>query len=161
MFSLKKSSAFVIAFAAISFFPLAACAGEKGGNLVTESKKEVEGKELKSVKIKLHGNKGKKTLEGDYDEVEIDASGSTDLVMKGTANSVEVDVSGSADIDLSELDAETVDLNLSGSADVHVKANKSFKINASGSGHLYLYGKGSIKRQSYTGSVKVHDKRKG
>jgi len=156
MFSLKKSSALFVAIAALTFYPLVACAGE--GNLVTEKQNE-EGK-LKSVKIKLDGEKEKKTLEGDYDEVQIDSSGDSELTMKGTAKTVELDVSGSGEIDLTELEAEEVDLNLSGSGEVHIRASKRFDLNASGSGDIYLYGKGLIKSRSFTGSVKLHDKRK-
>lgn len=76
------------------------------------------------------------------DDLEIDASGATQLVLSGTCNHLEADVSGASKFVADELKCESIDLDLSGASEASIRANK---IDADTSGVSKLAVHGDVK----------------
>ncbi len=159
MIRFKLSSLVAIAALTLSLYPLAACADHREQATVTEKVVKVDGKEMKNAKVKLRGSKDTVLKDVDYNELRVDSSGSADLEVSGRANTLILDVSGSSTIHAEDLEADEVEIDMSGSADLYVKANKSFRIDGSGSGKIYLHGKGEVVRHRVTGNVRVYRKK--
>lgn len=72
--------------------------------------------------------------------VELDVTGSGDLVAKGEAKTIALSVTGSGDLDASGLSADTARVAIQGSGDISANARQSAAVNIAGSGDATIRG---------------------
>ena len=82
----------------------------------------------------------------DAKDVDAHASGSSDLVMDGSANSIYLSASGSSDIEAKDLVVKTADITASGSSDISINVTERISAEASGSSDIYYRGNPEIQR---------------
>jgi len=73
------------------------------------------------------------------DDLEIDASGATQLVLSGTCNHLEADVSGASKLVADELSCKSIELDLSGASQASIRADK-IEADTSGVSKLAVHG---------------------
>jgi hypothetical protein len=91
-------------------------------------------------------------IEGDALDIEL--SGSGEIVAKGKVDHLRVDISGSGEANLEELQARAVELDLSGSADVDLGAPETLDVDVSGSATVRYSGDPDID-QDISGSARL------
>lgn len=73
------------------------------------------------------------------DDLEIDASGATQLVLSGTCNNLEADISGASKLVADELKCKSIELELSGASQASIRAEK-IEADTSGVSKLAVHG---------------------
>ncbi len=89
-------------------------------------------------------------------QLEICASGASDIDLFGTADELDVDLSGSSDLKDFDLQVQRLNIDLSGSSDAYLSINESIEIDASGSSSLNYRGNPEILRQNLSGSSELN-----
>ena len=156
--------------------PAASCEVECDDNLLEHLSTTVEGGELtirflKSIsstqpirvwlstehlsKISASGSIKGKVAGLDEPTMQLDVSGSAKLKCVGKVEKLVIGASGSADFDCLELAADDVAINISGSVKANVQANRTLKVDVSGSGTVTYLGMPEVEKSiSGSGSVK-------
>lgn len=88
-------------------------------------------------------------------ELSVSTSGSSDVVLRGTAQSLELQMSGSGDVSAFELAAQDVSVSTSGSANVEVSASRRIEASTSGSSNIRYRGAPTDVNMSTSGSGKI------
>jgi hypothetical protein len=91
----------------------------------------------------------------DNEELKLDLSGSSEIIVRGKSKNVTAHAAGSSKIHASALQADTVTFKVSGSGKVSIHADKTLNGKISGSGMLEYSGKPSKKEIDITGSGKL------
>lgn len=73
------------------------------------------------------------------DNLEVDASGATQLVLSGSCNHLEADVSGASKLVADELNCKSIELELSGASQASIRADK-IEADTSGVSKLAVHG---------------------
>ena len=92
----------------------------------------------------------------DYQRLKVRSTGSASATLQGRARELEIDASGSSEIDARDLRTEIVTIDVSGSSRIHTFAEREFRIDASGSAKVYLYGDAQVTEQRVTGSAEIY-----
>lgn len=88
-------------------------------------------------------------------ELSVSTSGSSDVLLRGTAQSLELHMSGSGDISAFELAAQDVSVSTSGSANVEVSASRRIEVSTSGSSNIRYRGAPTDVNISTSGSGRI------
>ncbi|GAB3499527.1 hypothetical protein GCM10027341_23010 [Spirosoma knui] len=89
------------------------------------------------------------------DELNVSASGGADAILQGTARTLNASGSGGADLDARKLTAEICNANSSGGSDVYVNATKELSMKASGGSDIYYYGPAKVLAKSESGGSDI------
>ena len=76
-----------------------------------------------------------------YDDLKINCSGGSDVELKGDATFLDLNTSGGSDFDGGDLVAEEVDANTSGGSDARINVTKRIYARASGASDITYYGR--------------------
>lgn len=122
------------------------------GNVILKGQNKVRTDNLNIVQS---GNTSS-TLELFTNDLKINASGSTLLILSGSASKQDVNVSAAGNYDAKNLDSKEAKVVLSGSGTVKVRADETLDINVSGAGSVEYQGspKKLTQNISGTGTVK-------
>jgi len=145
--SIWKSNAMIIYVTVTSLEALYASGGSD-----VYSKGVITAKELD---IKASGGSDL-YLELEVGRLTCDASGGSDTELKGQAIEVRLTCSGGSDFDGEELDVEEAEVRTSGGSDSYIRVNKELDIEASGASDVYLYGNPKIVNKRVTGASDFH-----
>lgn len=88
-------------------------------------------------------------------DLEIDTSGVTELVLRGTCASLELDTSGVANIDATALKCERVEADGSGVSKVKVHASQRIDADVSGMSKIWVYGDPAERHESTSHNSRV------
>ena len=93
------------------------------------------------------------------DDLNIGASGGSDVNISGRTTNLKVDLSGGSDFKGYDLSSETCYAEGSGGSDIQVRVTKELNVNTSGGSDVYYKGSPSIKdlKTSGGGSVRKRD----
>jgi hypothetical protein len=95
-------------------------------------------------------------VEGLHGEVfELELSGASKTVLRGSVDEFEVDSSGASDLDARELTAKIVDIDLSGAGDAEVWASDRLDADVSGAGSVRYYGETKEVHQDVSGAGSI------
>jgi hypothetical protein len=94
-------------------------------------------------------------LELEASELNVSASGGADAILQGTARTLNANGSGGADLDARKLTAEICNANSSGGSDVYVNATKEISMKASGGSDIYYYGSAKVLAKSESGGSDI------
>lgn len=89
------------------------------------------------------------------ERLNVSASGGADAVLQGSARSLNASGSGGSDLDARKLIAEICNANSSGGSDVYVNASKEMSLKASGGSDIYYYGPGKVLASSKSGGSDI------
>jgi hypothetical protein len=95
-------------------------------------------------------------LELDLKELDLEASGGSDVLLKGTAKIVKMEASGGSDLDTYEMKAEKCLVNVSGGSDAKVFATKELNVNASGGSDVSYKGNPASVNSDVSGSSDLY-----
>jgi hypothetical protein len=93
----------------------------------------------------------------DAPEIVTDASGASDIDLKGRTRLYHAEASGSSDIKTSELKSESTDVRASGASNIAAHSSVAMKADASGASTIDCFGGGKIERQA-SGASNINDK---
>ncbi|GAB4040866.1 head GIN domain-containing protein [Spirosoma gilvum] len=98
-------------------------------------------------------------LELKADELNVSASGGADATLQGSARTLNANGSGGADLDARKLTVDVCNANSSGGSDVYVNANQELTMKASGGADIYYSGSAKVlsKSESGGGDIKRRD----
>ncbi|WP_420150664.1 head GIN domain-containing protein [Spirosoma sp.] len=96
------------------------------------------------VKLTLKANK-----------LDVEASGGADAILQGSARILNARGSGGADLDARKLTAEVCRANSSGGSDVYVNASQELDMHASGGSDIYYYGSAKVLSKSKSGGSDI------
>ncbi|WP_020595329.1 head GIN domain-containing protein [Spirosoma panaciterrae] len=93
------------------------------------------------------------------DELNVSASGGADAILQGSARTLNAHGSGGADLDARKLTVDICNANSSGGSDVYVNANQELTMKASGGADIYYSGSAKVlsKSESGGGDIKRRD----
>lgn len=89
------------------------------------------------------------------DDLNVSASGGADAVIQGSARTLNANGSGGADLDARKLAVEVCNANSSGGSDVYVNASKELTMKASGGSDIYYYGSAKVLAKSESGGSDI------
>ena len=89
------------------------------------------------------------------DDLNVSASGGADAVIQGSARTLNANGSGGADLDARKLTVEVCNANSSGGSDVYVNASKELTMKASGGSDIYYYGSARVLGKSESGGSDI------
>ena len=120
--------------------------------------------EIKNVlktpgKLKLDAS-GAASIDGELDapEISTEATGASNLKLRGRTKDLDARASGSGTIDADDLMSETAKVHASGAANAHVYASVQLDADASGAANIYYKGAGSLSQKtSGAANVKKDD----
>lgn len=94
----------------------------------------------------------------DYDQprIDIDLSGSGEIMAEGRTESVEIDINGSGDVELDRLETRDAQVSISGSGDATVAPSGRAVVAISGSGDVTLTRRPQSVDSRISGSGEVH-----
>lgn len=116
---------------------------------------EIEGPNLKSLKVSGSGNVDASGLAGK--ELTVSVSGSGNVKVIGNADDVTASITGSGTINGKSLNSSKATISVTGSGDVSLRTRKA-TASITGSGNIDLYGNPSVTKNILgSGSVSVHD----
>lgn len=92
------------------------------------------------------------------DELNASASGGADLILNGSARTLNANGSGGADLDARKLTVEVCNANSSGGSDVYVNATREVSMKASGGSDIYYYGPARVLARSESGGSDITHK---
>lgn len=110
-------------------------------------------------KLKLDAS-GAASIDGELDapEISTEATGASNLKLRGRTRDLDARASGSGTIDADDLMSETAKVHASGAATAHVYASVQLDADASGAANIYYKGAGSVSQKtSGAASVKKGD----
>lgn len=96
------------------------------------------------VKLNLKANK-----------LNVEASGGADAVLQGSARTLNANGSGGADLDARKLTVEVCRANSSGGSDVYVNASQELSMQASGGSDIYYSGSAKVLSKSKSGGSDI------
>ncbi|GAB4023742.1 head GIN domain-containing protein [Spirosoma koreense] len=96
------------------------------------------------VKLTLKANK-----------LNVEASGGADAILQGSARTLNANGSGGADLDARKLMVEVCRANSSGGSDVYVNASQELNMQASGGSDIYYYGSAKVLSKSKSGGSDI------
>lgn len=96
------------------------------------------------VKLTLKANK-----------LNVEASGGADAIIEGSARTLNANGSGGSDLDARKLTVEICRANSSGGSDVYVNASQELSMQASGGSDIYYYGSAKVLSQSKSGGSDI------
>ncbi|MBN8826233.1 MULTISPECIES: head GIN domain-containing protein [unclassified Spirosoma] len=93
------------------------------------------------------------------DELNVSASGGADAILQGSARTLNAHGSGGADLDARKLTVDVCNASSSGGSDVYVHANQELTMKASGGADIYYSGSAKVlsKSESGGGDIKRRD----
>ncbi|MVM38130.1 DUF2807 domain-containing protein [Spirosoma sp. HMF3257] len=94
-------------------------------------------------------------LELKADKLNVSASGGADAILQGSAQILNANGSGGADLDARKLTADICNANSSGGSDVYVNASKELTMKASGGSDIYYYGPAKVLAKSESGGSDI------
>ena len=89
------------------------------------------------------------------DDLNVSASGGADATLQGSARSLNAEGSGGADLDARKLSVETCNASSSGGSDVYVNASRELRMKASGGSDIYYYGSAKVLAKSESGGSDI------
>ena len=89
------------------------------------------------------------------DDLNVSASGGADAILQGSARSLNAEGSGGADVDARKLIVETCNANSSGGSDVYVNATQELRMKASGGSDIYYSGSAKVLAKSESGGSDI------
>lgn len=89
------------------------------------------------------------------DDMNVSSSGGADVTVQGSARSLNAEGSGGADLDARKLTVETCNASSSGGSDVYVNASRELRMKASGGSDIYYYGSAKILAKSESGGSDI------
>ncbi|GAB3792195.1 hypothetical protein GCM10028819_01970 [Spirosoma humi] len=92
------------------------------------------------------------------ERLNVSASGGADAILQGSARTLNASGSGGSDLDARKLIAETCNASSSGGSDVYVNASKEMSLKASGGSDIYYYGHGKVLASSKSGGSDIKRK---
>ena len=94
----------------------------------------------------------------DYDQprIDIDLSGSGEIMAEGRTDSVDIDINGSGDVELDRLETRDAEVSISGSGDATVAPSGRAVVAISGSGDVTLTRRPQSVDSRISGSGQVH-----
>jgi hypothetical protein len=109
------------------------------------------------LKVNLSGSS---SLDGEIacGNASFDLSGSSDLVLAGSAHDVKLQASGASHADLGEMPAVDVTVNLSGASDATVNPSGTINVDASGASQLYYLGSPTLGTTNLSGASEMQRK---
>ncbi|MFZ9046293.1 MAG: head GIN domain-containing protein [Cyclobacteriaceae bacterium] len=125
-----------------------------GGSDV-ENKNTLTGNELE---IKASGGSDVE-LVLNYGELEINCSGGSDVELMGNTDFLDLHTSGGSDFDGGDLVAEEADINTSGGSDVRVNVSKRIYARASGASDITYYGRPEYVNVDSSGGADIREAR--
>lgn len=87
--------------------------------------------------------------------VNVEASGGADAILQGSAQSLNANGSGGADLDARKLTVDVCRANSSGGSDVYVNASQELTMQASGGSDIYYYGSAKVLSKSKSGGSDI------
>ncbi|MBD2752851.1 head GIN domain-containing protein [Spirosoma validum] len=96
------------------------------------------------IKLTLKANK-----------LNVEASGGADAILEGSARTLNANGSGGADLDARKLTVEVCRANSSGGSDVYVNASQELSMQASGGSDIYYYGSAKVLSKSKSGGSDI------
>lgn len=96
------------------------------------------------VKLTLKANK-----------LNVEASGGADAVLQGSARTLNANGSGGSDLDARKLTVEVCHANSSGGSDVYVNASQELSMQASGGSDIYYSGSAKVLSKSKSGGSDI------
>jgi len=99
-------------------------------------------------------------LQGDVvaGDVTFDISGSSEVVLTGSAQNAMIEASGSSDLDLADFPVLDAAVDLSGSSEATVNLSGRLDVDASGSSNLYYLGDPTLGDMDTSGSSSIEQK---
>ncbi len=98
------------------------------------------------------------TVEGyRQDSLAIDASGSTEVTVRGVTRKLAIDVSGSSEVNLSELEAEEAAVDSSGSAETRLAPKSAANLDISGASEVTLLTRPAQLATDISGAGELHE----
>lgn len=91
-------------------------------------------------------------------ELEVSAAGGADVTLDGSARTLNANGSGGSDLDARKLTVEICNANSSGGSDVHVHATRELSLKASGGSDIYYYGSAKVVSKSESGGSDISHK---
>ena len=91
------------------------------------------------------------------DSLAIDASGSTEVTVRGATRKLAIDVSGSSELDLSGLDTEAAAVDSSGSAETRLAPKSAANLDISGASQVTLLTKPAQLATDISGAGELHE----
>lgn len=88
-------------------------------------------------------------------DLRVSASGGADAVLQGSARTLNANGSGGADLDARKLTVETCKAESSGGSDVYVNASKELSMSASGGADIYYSGSARVVSKSKSGGADI------
>ena len=85
----------------------------------------------------------------------VEASGGADAILQGSARTLNASGSGGADLDARKLTADICNANSSGGSNVYVNASKELSMKASGGSDIYYYGPAKVLASSKSGGSDI------
>lgn len=85
----------------------------------------------------------------------VEASGGADAIIQGSAQSLNASGSGGADLDARKLTVDVCRANSSGGSDVYVNARQELTMQASGGSDIYYYGSAKVLSKSKSGGSDI------
>ena len=92
------------------------------------------------------------------DDLNVSASGGANATLQGSARTLNAQGSGGADLDARKLTTEVCKASSSGGSDVYVNATKELSMNASGGSDIYYYGSAKVLSKSKSGGSDIKQK---
>lgn len=89
------------------------------------------------------------------DQLIVDASGASDVYLKGKVTAVKFDASGASDIKAFDLIASGGEVDASGASDIQVTMNGKLSAEASGASHIKYRGNTTLTRSEISGASKI------
>lgn len=115
------------------------------------------GLSFKDLNLEASGGSDVK-LDLKADDLNVSASGGADAVLQGSARTLNANGSGGADLDARKLTVDVCNANSSGGSDVYVNASKELTLKASGGSDIYYYGSAKVLSQSKSGGSDISRK---
>jgi hypothetical protein len=111
--------------------------------------------ETHNLRVELSGA-NLTNLNLDVNELDLNVSGASNLILKGHVDKFTVDASGASHINAFSLNAEDVKVETSGVASTQITALKTIDINASGVSHLTYKGEAKVVAREVSKMANAH-----
>ena len=106
----------------------------------------------RSLDVELSGA-SKSVIDSDWDRVNVDVSGASDLILHGQGVTLAGELSGASRVDAFDYPVDNVDLALSGASTARVLVGKTLRVNASGASTLRYRGTPELRSNISGGST--------
>jgi len=90
------------------------------------------------------------------DKLDINLSGSHQLLLTGTADEIHLNISGSSDVDARSFVTDDADVVINGSSTVYLNPTKHLKVTINGEGKVVYFSQGPQVEQTINGSGQVY-----